>query len=302
MENVGFGKISIMLDCKKIVSLRFFLYGITLFAPLRTEFMLLDQGVMVISGPIGNTMITHSDVFDKLNLNGTPISLEHLVKMEVIRQEVVADKMPIDETAADKYLANIQKVNNLSLDDLEDLAGQCHRTFFELKQLLSLQYTYDFFLYHKFRAHLVPSDQDVQDYCDQHPDIQPGHCVIQVAFVDFTVDNKQEVSAKIDGIIAGVVSDDSIEWSDPIKVNIADIADDKLFIKDMDAGQIHLIEDKKAFELYRLVSKQDEHVVPVADRKAFVVDLLNRTMYEELLKKYEEHMMDNFAVINLTNK
>ena len=68
----------------------------------------------------------------------------------------------------------------------------------------------------------------------------------------------------------------------------------------MEAGQIHLIEDKKVFELYRLVSKQDEHVVPVADRKAFVVDILNRKMYEELLSKYEEHMMDNVAIINLS--
>lgn len=283
-----------MLNCKKTI-----LFLLTLFAPLRAEFMLFDQGVIVISGPVGNTMITHTDVFDKLNLDGTMIPLENQMKMEIIRQEVIADKMPLDDTAADKYLANIQKVNNLSLDDLEELAGQCRRTFSELKQLLTLQYTYDFFLYHKFRAHLVPSDQDVIDYCTEHPDVEPGHCVIEVAFVEFTIDNKQEVLEKITAIIAGTISDNSIEWSDPIKVNIVDIADDKLFIKEMIQGQIHLIEDKKVFELYRLVEKQDEHVVPVADRKAFVVDLLNRKMYEDLLHKYEEHMMDNVAIIKL---
>ena len=283
-----------MLNCKKTI-----LFFLTLSATMQAEFMLLDQGVVVVSGPVGNTMITHSDVFDKLNLDGTPISLEHQMKMEIIRQEVIADKMPLDDTAADKYLANIQKVNNLSLDDLEELAGQCHRTFFELKQLLTLQYTYDFFLYHKFRAHLVPSDQDVIDYCNEHPDVEPGHCVIEVAFVEFTIDNKKEVEEKVKAIVAGAISDSSIEWSDPIKVNISDIADDKLFIKEMTPGQIHLIEDKKVFELYRLVEKQEERVVPVADRKAFIVDLLNRKMYEALLSKYEAHMMDNVAIIKL---
>lgn len=283
-----------MLDYKKIA-----VFFLTLPAFLQAEFMLLDQGIVVVSGPVGNTMITHTDVADKLNMDGTPIPLQHLMKMEIIRQEVIADKMPIDDTAADKYLANIQKTNNLSLDDLEELAGQCKRTFAELKQLLSLQYTYDFFLYHKFRAHLVPSDQDVEEFCANNPDIEPGHCVIEVAFVEFTPVNKDEVAEKISAIMAGSIADTSIEWSDPIKVNIADIADDKLFIKDMAAGQIHLIEDKKVFELYRLVEKQDEHVVPVADRKAFVVDLLNRKMYETLLSKYEEHMMDNVAIINL---
>jgi hypothetical protein len=283
-----------MLNCKKTI-----LFFLTLSATMQAEFMLLDQGVVVVSGPVGNTMITHSDVFDKLNLDGTPISLEHQMKMEIIRQEVIADKMPLDETAADKYLANIQKANNLSLDDLEELAGQCRRTFFELKQLLTLQYTYDFFLYHKFRAHLVPSDQDVIDYCNEHPDVEPGHCVIEVAFVEFSIDNKKEVEDKVKAIVAGTISDSSIEWSDPIKVNITDIADDKLFIKEMTPGQIHLIEDKKVFELYRLVEKQEEHIVPVADRKAFIVDLLNRKMYEDLLSKYEEHMMDNVAIIKL---
>ena len=261
--------------------------------------MILDQGVVVVSGPVCNTMITHSDVVDKLNLDGTKIPLEHQIKTEIIRQEVVADKMPIDDTAADKYLANIQKTNNLSLDDLEELAGQCHRTFSELKQLLSLQYTYDFFLYHKFRAHLVPSDQDVEDYCSENPDVEPGHCVIQVAFIEFTIDNRQEVSDKVQAIIAGTMSDSSIEWSSPVKVNNADIADEKMFIKDMTTGQIHLIEDKNVFELYRLVEKQDERVVPVEDRKAFVVDILNRKMYEDLLKKYEERMMDDVAIIEL---
>jgi len=288
-----------MFDSKVIGLLRNYLFLITLSVSLQAEFTILDQGIVVISGPACNTMITHSDIVDKLSLDGTKIPLDHQIKMEIIRQEVVADKMPIDDTAADKYLANIQKTNNLSLDDLEELAGQCHRTFSELKQLLSLQYTYDFFLYHKFRAHLVPSDQDVEDYCKENPDVEPGHCVIQVAFIDFTVDNKQEVSDKVQAIIAGTISDSSIEWSNPVKVNNADIADEKLFIKDMTAGQIHLIEDKNVFELYRLVEKQDERTVPVEDRKAFVVDLLNRKMYEDLLKKYEERMMDNVAIIEL---
>jgi hypothetical protein len=291
-----------MFDYKNIILRSDFLFFITLSAFVQAEFMLLDQGVMVISGPVANTMITHSDVFEKLNLDGTPIPLERLVKMEVIQQEVIDTKMPYDETAAEKYLASIQKNNNLSLDDLEDLAGQCRRTLTELKQLLTLQYVYDFFLYQKFRAHLVPSDQDVQDYCDQNPDVQPGHCIIQVAFVDFSTTNKSQVADKIAGIVAGTINDETLSWSDPIKVNYVDIADDKLFIKDMQPHQIRCIEDKKAFELYRLVSKQDEHVVPVADRKAFVVDILNRRMYEDLLSKYEEHMLDNVAIINLTTK
>lgn len=284
-----------MIDRKKIVLLFFALPGF-----IQAEFMLLDQGVVVVSGPAANTMITHTDVFNKLNMDGTKIPLSHQIKMEVIRQQVAADKMPIDETAADKYLASIQKANNLTLDDLEALAGECYRTFFELKHLLGLQYTYDFFLYHKFRAHLVPSDQDVEDFCKENPEVEPGHCVIQVAFVDFTTANKEDVLDKLQAVVADNISDSSIEWSDPIKVNVVDIADDKLFIKNMNIGKIHLLEDKKSFELYKLVDKQDERQTPISERKASVVEYLNRKMYEDLLTKYEEHMMDDVAIIDLT--
>lgn len=285
-----------MIFRKKIALL---LFSLPVF--IQAEFMLLDQGVVVVSGPAANTMITHTDVFNKLNTDGSKIPLYHQIKMEVIRQQVAAEKMPIDETAADKYLASIQKTNNLSLDDLENLAGECYRTFAELKQLLGLQYTYDFFLYHKFRAHLVPSDKDVEDYCQKNPEVQPGSCTIQVAFVDFDVSNKIEVTEKLQAIIAGTISDTAIEWSDPIKVHITDIADDKLFINDMHIGQIHMLEDKKSFELYKLVDRHDERIVPVSERKASVVEYLNRKMYENLLMKYEEHMMDDFAIIDLTN-
>ncbi|MBP6870043.1 hypothetical protein KBC04_04120 [Candidatus Babeliales bacterium] len=283
-----------MIDRKKIV---IFLFSLPVF--IQAEFMLLDQGAVVVSGPVGNTIITHTDVFDKLNLDGTKIPLQHQIKLEVIRQQVAAEKMPIDETAADKYLANIQKVNNLTLDDLEALAGECFRTFAELKHLLGLQYTYDFFLYHKFRAHLVPSDQDVEDYCQEHPEVQPGHCVIQVAFVDFTSANKADVLEKLQAVVAGSIIDSSIQWSDPIKVNVVDIADDKQFIHDLGIGKIHLLEDTQSFELYKLVDKQDERLTPTAERKASVVEYLNRRMYEDLLAKYEEHMMDDVAIINL---
>ncbi|MGZ6255300.1 MAG: hypothetical protein ACXWL5_04890 [Candidatus Chromulinivorax sp.] len=268
---------------------------ITLFTSLWAEFEIFDQGVVVV----GNTMITYTDVHDKLDLDGTKIPLDRQIKMEIINQQIIADKMPLDATAADKYLANIQKMNNMTLEDLDDLAMQCHRTFPELKQLLHLRYAYDFFLYHKFRAHLVPSDQDVQDYCDENPLVEPGYCTIQVAFVDFTSENKEQVLEKVQGIIAGKVSVTAVDWSDKIKVNIADIADDKLFIKDMQVDEIAMIEDKKSFELYRLVDIQQERVVPLTERKASVIEHLNRKMYEDMLAEYEKHIMDDVAIIKL---
>ena len=273
---------------------------ITLSAFMQAEFVILDQGHTVISGPVADTMITHCDVYEKLSLEGKSIPLDHQINMEIIRQDVIVDKMPLDDTAADKYIENIKKVHNLSTEDLEDLADQCHRTFLEVKQLLGSQYTYDFFLYHKFRSHLVPTDQQVEEYCKAHPEIESGYCAIQVAFVEYTEANKVEVKAKIDEMIASKNEDSSmISWSDPIKVDMDNIADDKLFIKDLAQGEISIVDEKLVFELYKLVEKHEERAVSVEARKAFVIDILNREMYEDLLLQYEQHMRDNVAIINL---
>src|SRR3990167_5507668 len=199
-----------MINCKKI-----FLLFLTLSTLLRAEFVILDQGYTVISGPIADTMITYSDIFEKAGLDGKLIPLDMQINMEIIRQEAIVDKMPLDDTAADKYIANIQKVHNLSNEDLDNLAAECNRTLPEVKQLLSAQHTYEFVLWHKYKSHLVPTDQQVEDYCKEHPEIEAGYCVIQVAFVDYTQENEQEVRDKIDEIISGKIEESSImSWSD----------------------------------------------------------------------------------------
>ncbi len=267
-------------------------------ASLQAEFKLLDQGAVVIIGNAGNTMITMSDVDEKLNLDGSKIPLQQQIKMEVVRQEVVANKMPIDENTSEKYLDNVRKVNNLTVEDLDNLALQCYRTLSEVKHLLNLQYVYDYFLYHKFRSHLVPTDQEVEEYHKKNPEVQPGYCVVEIAFVSFE-DDKKEVREKIDNLIAGVISDDIVSWSDPISLQISDIAADKLFISKMAVDEIVCKEGKNVFELYRLLEKHDDYTIPLAQRKAFIVDILNRKQYEEMFRSYEEHMLDHIGIVNL---
>jgi len=275
------------------------LFLITLPASLQAEFLLLDQGLKVISGPVGNTIITHSDVYQKLSLDGKVISLQDQIETEVIRQQVVADKMPLDDTAADKYLDNVQKTNNLTVEDLEELANQCYRTFAELKQQLSLNYIRDFFLHHKFRSHLVPTDQEVEEYCVSNPEIEPGYCVMQVSQIPFGAD-KKAVSEKVKGIQSGLIDRTTISWSDSIRVELDDLAEDMQFVKNMARDEVIVIEGKTSFELYHLIEMKDEIVIPIKDRKAFVIDTLNRQMYEDLLTKYKSHMLDNVGIIHLT--
>lgn len=260
---------------------------------------LLDQGEVLVSGPVANTVITHSDLHEKRNLDGSLVSEDQQVKIEVIRQKVIEDKMPVDDTAADKYLANMKKSHDLDDEAITELAADLGRTVSELKELLNLQYMYDFFLHHKFKVHFVPTDEEVEAYCKKNPEYAPGWYKVVVAIVDFDKENQQEIRAKIDKVAQGESTDLKLKWSSPIKINEKDIAQDKKFITKMKLDAIHATKEGQSYRLYKLVAKQKKKEKSIDERKASVIEALNRQMFVEKLQAYEKQMMNSVAVVNL---
>lgn len=260
---------------------------------------LLDQGVVLVSGPVANTVITHSDLHDKRSLDGTLIPQEQQVKMEVIRQKVIEEKMPVDDTAAEKYLANMKKNHDLSFEAIVEIAAELGRTVVELKELLNMQYLYDFFLHHKFRAHLVPTDEQIEEYCEKYPQYEAGWYKIVIASVDFNEENKQEVRKNIADITSGKKTKLKLAWSSPVKINEEDIAEDKQFIKKLAIDAVHAVKEGSVYKLYKLVDKQNKKKKSIDERKAAVIEALNRQMFVDKLQAYEKQMMKSVAVVDL---
>ena len=80
----------------------------------------IDTIQAVVFGQGGAQVITRSDV-TRPSLSGAPQSLDDLIFERLVFLDAQKYKIVPDEDAVDKYLALVQKENNLTLDQLKEV-------------------------------------------------------------------------------------------------------------------------------------------------------------------------------------
>lgn len=267
---------------------------------MQAELLLVDKIECVACGPERNTPFVETDASWKRGLDGQLIPLQQQLQQEIVNQQIIADKMPLDPTLADKYIEGMKKQNNLSDDDLANLFAEIGRTFQEGVGLLSNQYTHEMFVQHKFKSQLVPTEENILAYYNENPMYEQGWCELVVASVSYVDDSKQAVKEKVDQFLDGKEAKDfAVEWSSVIKIHHTDLADDKKFILEMKPEQIVVQDTNGAFELYKLVDKKETQLKTVDECRSLISDRLNRKKFEEMLQNYNEEIRKFVDVINL---
>ncbi|MBI2352876.1 hypothetical protein HYV11_01365 [Candidatus Dependentiae bacterium] len=285
---------------KKIINLLVLVFLITL-PEIRAELFLVDQIECVVCGPEKNAPIVNTDISYKGDLNGQQIPLQQQIQQEIIAQQIVSERLPFDITAADKYIDSIKKQNNLTDSDLADLFDGIGRTFTEGISLLNGQYQHELFVHHKFKSQVVATDDEINDYYEQHPIYQDGWCNIQMSYLDFDDSTKDSLKKQIDLLSQGAENLQdfkNIEWSSPILVSLRDVADDKRFIFDMKPSQIEARENGSTFELYKLLEKQDPRLKTIDECRSAIVDKLNRQKLEKTLEEYNKEVHKFIDIIS----
>lgn len=270
---------------------------------IQAELFLIDKVECVVCGPERNTPIVDTDVTLKRNLDGQVVPLQQQIQQDIVSQQIIADKMPIDPAAAEKYVETMKKQNNLTDSDLAELFEQVGRTFTEGLGLLNDQYYHEMFMHHKFKSQVIATDEDVQEYYEQHPQYVDGWCELQVAYIDYNEESRDNVKNSVDKIAQGEkVEGVDIEWSSPMKVQLGDLASDKKFIFDMEKSEVKAHEASGSYELYKLVDKKEPELKSLSDRRASIVDKLNRQQLEKMLENYNQEVRKFVDIINLNDK
>lgn len=262
---------------------------------------LVDKIECVVCGPERNTPLTNSDETSKRNMDGKLIPMSQQIQSEIVGQQIIADKIPVDPTAADKYIDTLKKQNNLTDTDLADLFEQIGRTFMEGLALLSQQYYHEMFMHYKFKSQQIVTDDVIQEYYDEHPSFTEGQVDIQVAYVDFDDDSKDGLKKEIDAFIQGKDSSLPIDWSSSIMISMRDIAEDKKFIFDMNPLEVFVHEGSGSFELYKLVSKDEPKMKALEDMRPVIIEMLTRQKLEKMLDDYNQEVRKFVDIINLSN-
>jgi hypothetical protein len=266
---------------------------------LQAKILLLDKIDKIVCGPDANTPITHTDIGWKRSLTGEQIPVEKLVQMEIVRQQIIERKIPIDDTAAVQYLEKIKKANGITQSELIEMFGEVGLLYAEGKKQLVDQYTYDMFLQHQFRSQVLVTSDQVEEYHAKNPEIEPVQLEIKSATVSYDEDTKDSVAGKIKAFMDGDATALSVEWDEPVKIAQDQLSDEKLFLADLKQGEMTSVDNYTEFDIYCVVRRKESREKSLQERRAEITELLSRRQFEQLLKEYNVSLKDKIRVIEM---
>ncbi len=283
----------------KLVNLKKLFLWIILPGVIQAEYILLDQIKVVVCGPEKNTPLTLTDEEWKRGLDNkfSPRSVQ--IQKEIVNQQVFSDKLPIEPDAAKKYIESIKKQNNFSEIDLAKWFGEVGRTYQEGLDFLTTQYNNEFFLHYKFKSQLAPTEEEIIEYYDQNPEFIDAAYKMRGTRASYDSDSKEQLKEDLERMIQDELNNQKsdIEWSDPLIVLEEDVPEDKKFLADMKSGEIKLMDVDGVFELYQLLDYTPAALVPLEERRTYIVDLLNRGKLEKMLADYNKSIQEYVGII-----
>jgi hypothetical protein len=261
---------------------------------------LIDETAVVVFGSERDHVICKSEI-DRLGIDGRMLTKRDLIVDELLFQETIKYKIPIEDTIIDRYLDAMQKEHNLTLDQIKTIFRNAGYSYKEGREQLRRMYAGNVIIDNKIRTRLVVPENEVLAYYNDHPVVkEPKYC-IQTGFIpyDFSIEKEAQKKIVIDAIVAGNAG--MISWGDPFWLKQSELAEDTIFIASMKDGEVSLPHPtNRGFEVYRLVSFKPERLVPLHKRYRQIVSVLQRPKFEQMFAALQEDLLANACIIDFT--
>jgi parvulin-like peptidyl-prolyl isomerase len=258
----------------------------------------IDTIQAAVFTPEGTHIITLSDV-TRPNLAGVIRTLDEMVFEVLVYLDAKKFKALPDEHALDKYLASIQRANNLTREDLKRMFASAGYSYEEGREQLKMMQAVNSMISQRVRSGLIVPRKDVVAYYESHPETEQAQVRIEHALVPFSATQSKEAqkAALMKHIKTGIAPV-TITWESPFWVKPSEVAVDKQFIFSMKAGQVCMpIETDAGFELYRIVEKKDERVKTLDERYQDIVDKLIEPQYYKMLGRYKDGLFKEASIV-----
>lgn len=261
---------------------------------------MIDTIQSVVFSPAGTQIITRSDV-TRPSLSGAPQSLDDLIFERLVFMDAEKYRIVPDDDALDKYLAIVQKENNLTLDQLKEVFSSAGYTYAEGREQFKVMQTVSSMLDFKIRSHVIVPRKLVEEYYEQNPVIQETESFVQYGFMPYA-NGKIEAQKKALAYMARTGKEvRDMQWGEPFWVKPSAVPEDKLFLFSMEPGEISKPKDRgDGFELYKVLDKRAEHVMTLDERYHEIAETLRRPIFEEQMDKYRKSLFDSVSILNFS--
>lgn len=264
----------------------------------------IDGIECIVNGSQRKRIICESDI-KRASLGGNQPGasrfdkIMHLVTEELSYQDALRYKIPIDDSVIYSYIDSISKKNNWSLEDVKSVfKASGYHTFEEGFEQLRIMYGSNAMIDGKVKQNLFIPEAQVIAYYNDHPEIEEAQFKIKIGLAPFSLRaSKEELLAEINDAIEKK-NEALMIWKPAFWLKKSEIAEELSFITTMNAGDISAPqESKEGFEVYSIVKKKPEYLVPLKKRYAAIVDQLMRPKFEKLYAAYKQSLLDNASIV-----
>lgn len=249
----------------------------------------VDKTLAIIYHGQGSTVILQSDL--RPDLSDQVPSLRDGILKELILIDGAKYKITVTEAEVDRHLARIQESLKKSREDLVEFFKERGYTFDEAKKELEKSLLIETTIGERVRSKAIVSESEIKRYYEEYQTVE---YVIKQTFRPFGLGSKAITRAKIDQEIESGEIVKGIEWSEPIVLKEADIAQEKAYIKELKNGAVTKIaESDEGISLLQVVSKGK---VPYEDVKRQITMELGSKKQKQALDDYYGSLLKNARV------
>lgn len=242
-----------------------------------------------IDGPAGVAVVTTLDV-ERQQMLGAPQILDDVVFKHVKAQKAEKTGAIVTNDDILKYLRGATGDKNFSEEKMLEMGKPWSYTLDEIYNELRTMYMSNMYADPAVRKALdrEVTLADIKAYCDEHPLVEKATVVIQLATLQFPLDQAKKIYD---------ANKNSFAWGEKIPLDVADIAEDKMFLLSIPVDSVYFLQDGLQTRVYKVVERREEQVVPVEQRVEEVKQLLKEERFQQALRASKDSLLADAYII-----
>lgn len=257
----------------------------------------IDRVIVIIDGPERRHIICASEL-ERVGIDGRRPTLNELIIEELIYQDAIKHKIPIDDYA-DRYIRSIKKAHNIGDREVVRIFEAAGLSLEEGRSKLQKMGANTTMVDLKVKARIFIAQHDVEAYFNQNPEFKEAKYQLEVAFVPFFSNDfrkqQEQFAYLMDQFEHGVLD---VMWGSAFWLKQSDLAEDKKFITCMNVGDISKPQRVDGgFEMYRLKAKKEQALVPLQKRFREIVDKLREPKFKEMFDAYVKELFTTASIV-----
>jgi hypothetical protein len=260
--------------------------------------ILIDEVIALVHGPERSQIFCRSDL-ERRGIDSRFRNLQDLVSDELIFQDALRFKVPIDDTVVKEHLNRTIRSFGLKPGEEETVFAQEGYSYQEGFDQFRTMYGVNIMIDHRIRSGLLVPEEEVIAFYTANPMIKEPTFHLQTAFLPLDKKNGMKEKGLQKDIERFIKTGKGLDivWSDPSWLKESDIAKELDFITAMNPGDVEKIKMNNGFQLWRLNSKKPRREVPLKKRYRSIVNSLQKPLFEKRLSSYKKSLLDEATVI-----